>query len=138
VLSFEASAVTQATPEAVFDVWTDIDGWAELDQIERASIDREFGPGAVIKTKGKGLPSATLVVTVVDRPDLWIDESRFPGVRMTFEHLVSRADSGTKITERATISGVLARFVAPIVRRRLLALMTSSTEHIAARATRRA
>ena len=137
-MSFETSAVTRATPEAVFDVWIDVDGWAELDEIERASIDREFGPGAVIKTKGKGLPTATLVVTVVDRPNLWIDESRLPGVRMTLEHVVRPADSGTKITERVTIAGALARLVAPMVRRRLLALMTASTEHIAARATRSA
>jgi hypothetical protein len=133
-VTIEGSAVSRATPEEVFAAWTDVNSWTEGDYMERASIDREFAPGAVIRAKVKGFPTATLVVTQVDPPKVWVDESRMPGVRMSYEHRVEPVTEGTSLTERVTISGPLARVVGALVRGRMVALFSASTQHIARRA----
>ena len=40
---FEASAVNQAMLEVVFDAWTNVEGWTELDQIEHALASSDAG-----------------------------------------------------------------------------------------------
>ena len=99
--SYESSVVTRASPEAAWTAWTDVAGWSAYDHIESARIEGEFRPGAVITSKAKGLPSSTLTVTRTERPSLWVDESRSPGMRMRFDHVIEPVDDGTRLTERA-------------------------------------
>ena len=87
--SYEASAVSRGDPEAVWSAWTAVASWSASDHIESASIDGEFRAGAVVKSKARGFPASTLTVTRVDRPTLWVDESRSPGMRMTFDHIIA-------------------------------------------------
>ena len=131
MISFEATATSVASPDDVFATWIDVSRWSGSAEIERATLDRDFGPGAVIRSKAKGLPASKLVVTIVEPPGRWVDESRLPGVRLTFEHLATTQGSGTQLTERVTFTGPLARPAAWVIRSKLLHLMISSTEHIA-------
>jgi hypothetical protein len=131
VPTYEASTSSRAGAAAVWEAWTDVARWSEADHIESARVDGEFRPGAVITSKAKRLPGSTLTVTRVEPPRLWVDESRAPGVRMTFDHVIeSRADS-TVLTERVVIAGPLARIVGPLLRRRLEALFAASVAHVA-------
>src|SRR3989442_1762996 len=111
--SYEASGMANASAEAVWAVWTDVAGWSADDHIEFARIDGEFRVGAVITSKAKGFPSSTLTGTRADHPSLWVDESRFPGMHMTFNHIVEPGDSGTRLTERVRVSGPLGHALGP-------------------------
>jgi hypothetical protein len=53
---------------------------------------------------------------------------------MTVEHLIERDVSGSKLTERMSISGPLGRLIGSVVRRRLVALLVAMTEQIARQA----
>jgi len=128
---YEASTTTTASPEAAWAAWTDVAGWRAFDTIEAAEIDGEFRTGAVIRTKARGFPKSTLIVTTVERPGLWVDESRSPGVRMRFDHVIESNERGTTLTERFVISGPLARVVGPLLRRKLEALFTESVANVA-------
>jgi len=128
---YEVSRVSSASPEAVWAAWTDVAGWADSDHIESAEIDGPFRPGAVIRSKAKGLPASKITVTRADRPELWADEARSPGVRMTFDHVIEPVDGGTRLTERVVMRGPLAFVVAPLLRRRLEALFAASVAHVA-------
>ena len=132
--SYESSVVTRASPEAAWTAWTDVAGWSAYDHIESARIEGEFRPGAVITSKAKGLPSSTLTVTRTERPSLWVDESRSPGMRMRFDHVIEPVDDGTRLTERARISGPLGRVFGPLLRRRLEALFAESVASVARQA----
>ena len=134
MLTVEASATTAATPEQVWAEWIDVARWAQGDVIEEAELDGAFEVGSTIRTKAKGFPRSTLTVTVVDRPHLWVDDSRAPGVRMTFEHVIEPGTAGTKVTERALISGVLAPVVGRLMRGRLERLFAASTADLVSRA----
>ena len=134
--TYEAPAISRAAPESVWETWVDVDGWSEGDHVESASLDGEFRPGTVLRTKAKGLPRAKLTLTRVERPHLWVNESRSPGVRMTFDHLVEPVEAGTRVTERMLIEGPLARVVSALMGRRMEAVLDSSVAHVAQRAER--
>jgi hypothetical protein len=134
VPSYEASAVTHASPDAAWTAWTDVEGWSAYDHIESARIDGSFQPDAVITTKAKGFPSSTLTVTRVEPPSLWVDESRAPGMRMTFDHVIEAAAGGTRLTERVRISGLLGHALGPLMRRKLEALFAASVASVSRQA----
>lgn len=127
---YGATRESAASPDAIWDAWTDVASWAGSDHIESAEIDGPFQAGAVIRSKSNGLPASKLTVTRVERPRLWVDETRSPGVRMTFEHLIEPHGGGSRLTERVVMRGPLAFLVAPLLRRRLLALFEASLEYV--------
>src|SRR6266699_4322902 len=132
--SYEASAVTKASAEAAWSAWTDVEGWSAYDHIEAACVDGAFQPGAAITSKAKGFPSSTLTVTRVEPPSLWVDESRSPGMRMSFDHVLEPGEDGTRLTERVHISGPLGRALGPLMRRKLEALFAASVAAVARQA----
>jgi hypothetical protein len=132
--SYEASAVTKASAEAAWTAWTDVEGWSAYDHIDAARVDGVFRPGAVITSKAKGFPSSTLTVTHVEPPSLWVDESRSPGMQMTFDHLLEPGEGGTRLTERVRISGPLGRVLGSLMRRKLEALFAASVAAVARQA----
>jgi len=129
--TYEVSTRSQADARAAWGAWTDVASWSEADQIESAEIDGDFVPGAVITSKAKGLPGSTLTVTRVEPPTLWTDESRSPGLRMTFDHVIEPRAEGTVLTERVVITGPLGPIVGPLLRRRLEGLFEASVAHVA-------
>jgi len=88
----------------------------------------------VITSKAKGFPSSTLTVTHVEPPSLWVDESRSPGMQMTFDHLLEPGEGGTRLTERVRISGPLGRVLGSLMRRKLEALFAASVAAVARQA----
>jgi hypothetical protein len=134
MLSYEASALARAAPEDVWRAWIDVPSWSESEHIESAELDREFQPGGVIASKAKGLPRSKLKITHVEQPRLWVDESRSPGVVMTFEHVITPAEAGTELTERVLIRGPLAGLVGRLLRRKLETLFAASVAEVARRA----
>jgi hypothetical protein len=131
---YEASAETSASAEAAWTAWTDVEGWSSHDHIESASIDGEFRVGARITSKAKGLPRSSLTVVRAERPRVWTDESRSPGVRMSFDHLIDQGEAGTRLTERAHIKGPLGYLLGPLLRRRLETLFNNSVRAVARQA----
>jgi Polyketide cyclase / dehydrase and lipid transport len=132
--SYEVSVVTTATAEAAWAAWTDVKSWSRYDHIETARIDGAFQPGTTITSKAKGFPSSTLNITRVERPSLWVDEGRSPGMRMTFEHVIEPGEGGTRLTERTRIGGPLAHAIGPLMRRKLQALFAASVAAVARQA----
>jgi len=129
--SYEASTVTPASAEAAWAAWTDVERWSRYDHVESAQIDGEFRAGAVITIKPKGLPSSKLTVTQAKRPTLWVDESRSPGMRMIYDHVIKTAEGGTQLIERVRLSGPLAGVLGPLLRRKLEALFATSVAAVA-------
>ena len=134
MLTLERSATSQASPEQVWHAWVDVEAWSEADHIDSARLEGDFVAGSTIKTKTQGFPASTLTITEVEQPRRWVDESRTPGMRMTFVHDIELRDDGTIITERVLIRGPVGQVVGRAMRRRLEALLEASVERLARRA----
>jgi hypothetical protein len=134
MVSYQVSGDSEAAPNKVWAAWIDVASWSESEHIESARLNGKFRPGGIITIKTKGLPRSTLKLTDVEPPRLWVDESRWPGVKMTFEHVIEPRGAGTELTERVLIRGPLGRLVGILMRRKLEALFAASVAHIARRA----
>ncbi|WP_123029260.1 SRPBCC domain-containing protein [Mycolicibacterium stellerae] len=128
--SFQGSSISSADPSAVWWAWTSPSEWPG-GVIQKASIDGEFVVGANITAKAKGGPTTTHTVTSVDPPRGWVGVSKFPGVTMTYEHEIEVVDGGTKLTERAVMSGPLAGVAALLIGKSLAKGFNDSTARIA-------
>jgi hypothetical protein len=135
MVSFEATSVSAAKPETIWRLWADVPRWSDAEHMVKAELRGPFAPGSTIRSKAKGLPASTLRITSVDEPLSWVDEARSPGLRMTFDHILEPTPSGTVVTERARLDGLLAPIAGAILGRKLRALLKNSTRYLAEAAT---
>lgn len=67
----------------------------------------------------KGYTPLTSKVTCIEAPTVWTGVAKNPGLTMTIDHIIEPAATGTVISERATMSGPLARVAALLLGKRL-------------------
>ncbi|MGH3427810.1 MAG: SRPBCC family protein [Terriglobales bacterium] len=106
-----ASARTSslAAPEAFFAKWTDHATWPEWSpDIEWVRLDGPVVEGAAGVLKPKGGPKTRFVISTLTPGREYTDTSRFPGARLAFQHLVTRAGDHTELDVRVTLTGPLA------------------------------
>ena len=131
--SFEHSADSAASPEAVWRRYADVTEWSVWSPgVEEARLDGPFAVGSRGKTKPPDSRAASFRLIRVDPPNVFASEIRLPAARLVFEHVVESRDSGVRITHRATLSGPLSR----LYQRRVQSLternLTESVERLAA------
>ena len=105
--TFESSATTQASPEAVWALWSDVATWPEWDDgIEHVTLDGPFAAGTTGALKPAGGPRVRFALTDVRAPHGFADVTRLPLCRMRVEHRLAAQDGGgTRITHRVTMHG---------------------------------
>lgn len=107
--STEASATTEAPPEAIWRLWADVDNWKEWDPgVEDSSIDGPFVEGTRCGLKPKGGPKVMSVLTDVRFDEGFSDHTRLPLANLDFFHWVKRVGGETRVTHRVEISGPLS------------------------------
>jgi hypothetical protein len=130
VRSVAGSAVCTAPAETVWAVWTTPDEWRG-DVIEVGTVDGDFAPGSRVGVKVRGGVKTSSRLTTVERPAVWTSVTRFPGLTLTYDHTIDAGADGTVLTERVTMSGLLAPLTHRLLRRNLEDTFTSVTAYIA-------
>ncbi|MHB8181899.1 MAG: SRPBCC family protein [Acidithiobacillus ferrivorans] len=70
---------TKAKPEAIFNLWADVNNWADYDEgIEWAKLTDSFGAGGHYTIKPKGGPKVKATIFVVEPTKRFVDESHSP------------------------------------------------------------
>jgi Polyketide cyclase / dehydrase and lipid transport len=128
--SFEGSSTCSAPASTVWSVWTNPPEWPG-GVIDAAKIDGNFVVGAKITMKVKGGPPTTSTVTRVDPPRMWVGVSKFPGLTMTYEHMIEASDGSTVLSERVVMSGPFAGVAGRLMGNRLEETFAASTGRIA-------
>jgi hypothetical protein len=106
-----------ATPETVWQVLTDLEGWAEWNPFITSSVGKpEAGEKLINRMEPPGGKAMTFKpqVTVVEDGETfeWLGKLGFSGVfdgRHRFE--VEASPTGTKLTQSESLDGILVRFV---------------------------
>ena len=107
--STEASATTEAPPEAIWRLWADVGNWKRWDPgVEGSSIGGPFAEGTRYKLKPKWGPKVTSVLTDVRPCEGFSDRTRLPLANLDFFHKVERVGEETRVTHRVEISGPLS------------------------------
>jgi uncharacterized protein YndB with AHSA1/START domain len=112
----EFSIQTPASPEAVWQLWSDMARWPEWNEgIEKITIDGPFAAGTTftMTVPGEDEPIRLRLAEVIPG-ELFADEMDAGDFVVRTEHRLGRAERGrTRITYRTEISGPAADQVGP-------------------------
>src|SRR4051812_982215 len=109
------SIVTSASPEAIWRLWADVDGWPEWNgDIERIKLAGPFGAGSRIVMTPNAEEPIELRITEAVEPELFVDEADFGEVVVRTTHRLEPLDGdATRVTYRMEITGPEAETVGP-------------------------
>jgi uncharacterized protein YndB with AHSA1/START domain len=111
----EHTGETAASPEAVWRVLRDLDGWASWDtSMEWVRLQGPFRVGSEVLMKPEGQEPITSVIVEATENRIYADKTDLGEVRLRFSHtLEPRAAGGTTVIHRLEISGPAADTVGP-------------------------
>jgi uncharacterized protein YndB with AHSA1/START domain len=103
----QASAISSATPEAIWKLYTDVTCWKEWDgSVISSSVNGAFEPGSQGSMTLHGNPHPLgFELLEVETNRLFRDVTEIPGARLEFSHHLEPTADGTRITHVVTITG---------------------------------
>lgn len=108
MLIAEESVEVGAGPAAVWARYVDVPNWPTWDDgLVESSLEGPFEQGGKGKMKAQKGPAARFTLTAVEPERAFIEETRFPGVRMILEHEIVPTAGGCRVTHRALLAGPL-------------------------------
>jgi uncharacterized protein YndB with AHSA1/START domain len=125
VWRFETDITTEADPERVWAIWTDVGGWPRWHPgIAQASLESPFAEGARGSSRAPGGPRSELRIGPVEPGRRFVSETILPLTRLRFEHQIEPAKGGgTTITYGVEMSGpatpLLQRVIGPRFEQRM-------------------
>jgi hypothetical protein len=114
----------------VWEVWTNPSEWPG-GVIEQGAVDGDFAVGSKVTVKVKGGVKTTSTLARVDPPTIWTSVSKFPGLTLTYEHVIEPAGDGPVLTERVIMTGLFAGLFDRMTRTKLEETFTAVTADIA-------
>jgi hypothetical protein len=105
--TFEASAVSAASPETIWPLYSNVANWNRWDEAIIASdLEGKFEVGSKGAMTIEGNPHPLeFVLHEVEVNHMFRDITQIPGISIEFKHLLEPTPAGTKITHYVTISG---------------------------------
>ncbi len=105
--SYEWGQETQATPQTIWRLWADVEGWGRWNaDIEHVTLEGEFVPGGGIAMTPRGQATVRLRLAEVRECEVFVDEAEIGGIRVRTSHRLEPAGSGrTRIVYRTEITG---------------------------------
>src|SRR5512133_1024455 len=111
----EHSVETSASPQAVWQLWADVEGWPEWNAgVERIELRGPFAVGSTILMTPPGDETVELRIAEVVEPGLFVDEADGGDFVVRTTHRVDAVgDERSRITYRMEITGASAETVGP-------------------------
>ena len=103
--------ITEAHPEKIWKVWTDVEGWAEWDtEIEYATIDGVFQEGQTGTLKPKGAAEAKYYLSNVRENVSFTTHVLLPGNSQleNWHIIVDKKDGTSEMTHGVRMKGILS------------------------------
>lgn len=111
----EHSVETTATPEEIWQHWSDVAGWPEWNgDIERIELDGPFSAGSRITMTPIGQEPIELRIAEAVEPERFVDEADLGEIVVRTTHRVDRLNEGrARVTYRMEITGPAGDTVGP-------------------------
>ena len=113
--STERSAETTAAREAVWRLWSDVEGWPRWNaDLERAELSGPFAEGSMITMHQQGGGAIELRIAEAREPEAFVDEADLGDVVVRTAHRLQGVGEGrVRIVYRMEISGPEAETKGP-------------------------
>lgn len=110
------SIKTKATPESVWELWSNIKTWNTWDHgIENSEIEGAFMEGASGWLKPKGGPRVKFKILRAEKNRVFHDRSSLPLTSLDFIHTLERDGDYTIVTQRVEMTGLLTFIFAKVI-----------------------
>ncbi|MEM0963437.1 MAG: SRPBCC family protein [Bacteroidota bacterium] len=108
--AFVHTLLVAASPEAVWQIWTDVDGWPRWDtELREARIDGDFAEGTRGRLQPISGPSASFEITDLDPGHSYTIRTRLPMAGLYVRRSWAPAGEGSiAITHEVWFGGLLA------------------------------
>jgi len=105
----EFTKSAQATPQALWERWTDVANWPQQDEsLQSAGINGPFAVGSIITLKPKGSPTVKVQLIEVTPLKSFSSTGSLPLAKLQFDHK-ARAEGGKiEFTQSVTMTGPLS------------------------------
>ncbi|MFI5342889.1 MAG: SRPBCC family protein [Chlamydiales bacterium] len=111
---------TVASPEAIWDIWQDVNNWNTWDHgIEFSTIHGPFKTGTTGVLKPKGGPLVHTKLTCVEPKKMFVDEAKLTFARIIMTHSLTESGGKTQVIHQIEMSGPLAFFFAFVIGRNM-------------------
>jgi hypothetical protein len=91
----EHSIETDASPDAIWRLWSDVPGWPEWNaDIEHIDISGAFAAGSTISMMPVGQDPVELLIAEAVEPQLFVDEADLEDIVVRTVHRVERLEGG--------------------------------------------
>jgi hypothetical protein len=106
----EATATTSATPETIWQLWSDVANWKIWDaQVESSSLQGPFAVGSHTTLQQKDGPELSAELIEVQPLQKFVDQTTLPqSTTLKFIHEMNATASGTHIIHSIVLDGPLA------------------------------
>jgi len=109
----------EAPPDAVWEVYADVERWPEwtpvMQKIERLE-DGPLAPGSTTRIEAKGGPPSVWTVTELTDGRSFTWESSARGVNLVAWHVIEADGNGSKVTLGVRMSGLMATLLGLFLR----------------------
>ncbi|MEA2636267.1 MAG: hypothetical protein QOH92_3034 [Chloroflexota bacterium] len=131
--TYEHSIETDATPESIWPLYSDVPAWPRWDQgLEWVTLSAPFAAGSTGSLKVPGQDPLPFTILKVRPWEGFSDETYVPGLAIRFDHaLVLTAAGKTRITHRVVITGPAAEDVGPELGPQITADVPEAMESLA-------
>jgi Polyketide cyclase / dehydrase and lipid transport len=130
--TFEHSAESGAPPPRIWERYTDVEQWRQWSKgVEESTLEGEFEVGSKGVIKPPQLPKSRFELVEVEPERSFASQAKLPGATLRLDHLIERANGGSRITHTATVSGLLAPVWAPVVSRIIKRELPAGVERLA-------
>jgi len=124
------SITTKASPERIWDFWSDVETWHTWDGgLDGAAIEGEFVSGTTGWLKPANGPKVKLELMKVQRNKFFHDRTQLPLGRIDFFHSLEQVGDQTKITQQIEMTGpltfIFSRLIGNGLKQRLPAVMNT-------------
>ena len=124
------STTTKAvTAKQLWRLFADVNNWHEWDEaIEYAKLEGDFQRGNFFTMKVKNGPKVKIELIETEENRKFVDLTKFPGARMTGEHILEETRDGLKITTTMRVTGLLGFLWRRIVAQGIVDSLPQETE----------
>ena len=133
---FEHSAESAASGADAWQRYVDVEHWNAWSRggVEWSRLDGPFEAGTTGTSKPPGFPASRFRLTAVEPERMFASESKLPGARLAFEHVIEPADGGVRIAHRADLEGPLAKLWGALIRRTIEKSLPDGVDRLASMA----
>jgi hypothetical protein len=112
---YEHGIETSAAPEAIWQLWADVENWGRWNaDIEKIEIRGPFAAGGEITMTAAGQDPVRLRIAELAEQELFVDEADIDGLLLPTTHRLDRLDQHrTRVVYRMEITGAAADEIGP-------------------------